>query len=97
MKQGKLHGKTVILTGAGGGIGTATAALLDREGANLVLADINLARVQELAQGLSRPALAVKCDITKREEVTELVARALERFNTIDVLVNNAGIIIPSL
>ncbi len=97
MKPGKLHGKTVIITGAAGGIGTATAALLDREGANLVLADIDLPRLQELAERLSRPALAVKCNITRREEVAELVARAQEKFNTIDVLVNNAGIIIPSL
>ena len=42
MKSGRLEGKTVIVTGAAGGIGTAIAALLDGEGANLVLADINL-------------------------------------------------------
>jgi len=97
MKPGKLHGKTVIITGAAGGIGTATASLLDREGANLVLADIDLPRLQEGAEKLSQPALAVKCDITRREDIAELVARAQERFKTIDVLVNNAGIIIPAL
>lgn len=97
MKARKLHGKTVIITGAAGGIGTATAALLDREGANLVLADIDLPKLKEAAERLSQPALAVKCDITRREEIAGLVAWVQETFNTIDILVNNAGIIIPSL
>ncbi|HOB86639.1 MAG TPA: SDR family oxidoreductase [Bacillota bacterium] len=96
MKSGRLEGKTVIVTGAAGGIGTAIAALLDGEGANLVLADINLPRLEEMATGFSSPVLTVKCDITRREEVKALVARAREKFNTIDVLVNNAGIILPA-
>jgi short-subunit dehydrogenase len=97
MKAKKLYGKTVIITGAAGGIGTATAALLDSEGANLVLADINLSRAREVAQGLTGETLAVECDITKREQISALVAAVQDRFNSIDVLVNNAGIIIPSL
>lgn len=96
-KPGKLQGKRVIITGAGGGIGRATATLLDREGANLVLADIDSVKLEETAKGLSETALAIKCDITKGEDIDELVAGALDRFHGIDVLVNNAGIIIPSL
>ena len=49
-----------------------------------------------MATGFSSPVLTVKCDITRREEVKALVARAREKFNTIDVLVNNAGIILPA-
>lgn len=97
MKGKQLHGKTMIITGAAGGIGTATAILLDREGANLVLADIDLPGLKETAELLSRPALTVKCDITRREDIDELVDRTQDKFNRIDVLVNNAGIIIPSL
>jgi len=96
MKARKLHGKTVIITGAAGGIGEATAALLNREGANLVLADIDVPKLEKTAERLSQPVLTVKCDITRREDIVKLVARAQEKFNTIDILVNNAGIIIPS-
>lgn len=92
-----LTGKTVIITGAAGGIGTETAALLDGAGANLVLADIDEAGLAETARKLSRPALAVKCDITRLDNIEHLAAQALERFQAIDVLVNNAGIIIPAL
>ncbi len=96
MKAGKLHGKTVIITGAAGGIGMATAALLGRQGANLVLADIDLPKLERATKGLSSSLLTVKCDITKREDIVELVARAQKKFNKIDILVNNAGIIIPA-
>ncbi|NLA27105.1 MAG: SDR family oxidoreductase [Firmicutes bacterium] len=97
MKAKQLHGKTVIITGAAGGIGTATAVLLDHRGANLVLADIDLPGLKETGELLSRPALPVKCDITRREDIAKLLARTQEEYDRIDILVNNAGIIIPSL
>lgn len=97
MKAKQLHGKTAIITGAAGGIGAATALLLDREGAGLVLADLDLAGLEELAGKLSRPALTVQGDVTRREDMEQLAARARERCETVDILVNTAGIIIPAL
>jgi short-subunit dehydrogenase len=97
VKPERLHDKTVIITGAGGGIGAATARLLDREGARLVLADIDLSALEDISGELSRPALTVKCDVTNRQDIEQLVARVRERYKTADVLVNTAGIIIPAL
>ncbi len=97
MKENALRDKTVIITGAAGGIGAETAALLDRHGANLVLADINVPGLKKTAKALSRPALAIQCDITRKDDIKKLIAQARKQFGTIDILVNNAGIIIPSL
>ncbi len=58
----------------------ATAALLGRQGANLVLADIDLPKLERATKGgLSSSLLTVKCDITKREDIVELVARAQKK------------------
>ncbi|RPJ63112.1 MAG: SDR family NAD(P)-dependent oxidoreductase, partial [Dehalococcoidia bacterium] len=80
--------KTVIITGASGGIGTALAKELDRIGAHLVLADINLAGLESMASALAPGHLLVKCDITDRADVKKLVESAVERFSKIDILIN---------
>ncbi len=89
--------KTVLITGASGGIGTALARELDRRKANLVLADINYSGLESSASGLASNPLLVKCDITDRADVKKLVESAINRFSKIDILINNAGIIRPAL
>ena len=87
-------GKTIVITGAGSGIGGATANIFAREGANVVCADINEAGVKETAAQVNAKgsqALALKVDVTKRVEVDGLVKRALDAFGTVHFLFNSAG------
>jgi short-subunit dehydrogenase len=92
-----LQGKTAIITGAAGGIGTQVAKLFSENGINLVLTDINKAGLEKTAGQISSSPLLFTCDITEKNDVKNLVTEAVKRFGTVDILVNNAGIIIPSL
>jgi len=86
--------KTVIITGAASGIGRATALIFAREGANVVCADINEAGADETAaavNGKGAQALALKVDVTRREEVREMAARAIAAFGSVQFLFNSAG------
>lgn len=87
-----LTGKTVIVTGAGGGLGAGIAAVCSREGANVVAADIRGDAARDVAQSLPGAALAVHCDVGDDEAQAELVQEALTAFGRVDGLVNNAGI-----
>ena len=89
--------KTIIITGAAGGIGTALAREMDRRKANLVLADINFSGLESSAAGLTSNPLAIECDITDRADVKKLVESTVNKFSKIDILINNAGIIRPAL
>ena len=94
----KLEDKVAVVTGAGRGIGRAIALAFAREGADLVLAARTMTELEETAGGvraLGRNALAVKCDVSRRGDVTAMVGTALERFGRVDILVNNAGRITP--
>jgi short-subunit dehydrogenase len=91
------NNKTIIITGASGGIGAALARELDKRGANLLLADINLDGLKAYAAGLTSNPLTIKCDITDRTDVKKLVESAVNKFSKIDILINNAGIIRPAL
>lgn len=91
----RLEGKVSIITGAGQGIGLATALKFAREGAIVVACDVRQAAVDEtVAQCQAERATAAGfvMDVTRREMVDAVVAQVLERFGRIDVLVNNAGI-----
>lgn len=88
---------TVLVTGASQGIGKATALLFAQKGYDLVLAARHaerLATVAQEVQALGRAALAVPTDVRDYEQVSTLVHKALEHYDSIDVLVNNAGIYI---
>ena len=79
----RLEGKVCVVTGAAGGIGSATVALFQREGASVVGADV---------AGDPPGDLSLQADITQEHEVADMYARAREAFGRIDVLFNNAGI-----
>lgn len=83
-------GKTVIITGAGSGIGETTAMRFAANGANVVVADIDMGAAQRVAASIPG-ALAVQVDIRDRTLTDAMVAGALERFGAVDVLINNAA------
>jgi len=90
----RLEGKVAIVTGAGSGLGRGIALAFAREGARVVVNDINAgnarAVVEEIkAQG--KEALAVEADVSRNNQVEEMVGKTLETFGRIDILVNNAG------
>ena len=89
--------KVAIITGAGQGIGKAIARRLAKDGMNIAIADINLETAQaaadEIAKEFGGEAMAIKCNVSQEEEVNAAVQAVLDRFGTIDVLVNNAGVL----
>lgn len=90
-----LEDKVAIVTGAAQGIGRAIGLLLAKEGAHIVVSDINLAKAQETAQeieALGRKALPIQVNVASLEDVEKMVTAVMERFGRIDILVNNAGI-----
>ncbi len=85
-----LHGKIVLITGASQGIGAACAQRFAREGARVVLSDVDDAAGQVLALALK--GTYVHCDVAQKTQIDALIAKTLELHGRIDVLVNNAGI-----
>jgi meso-butanediol dehydrogenase / (S,S)-butanediol dehydrogenase / diacetyl reductase len=87
---GELVGRVALVTGAGSGIGEGIARILAREGAELVLTDLDVARTERVASALGAAALAH--DVTRWESCADVVSRVLADKGRIDVLVNNAGV-----
>lgn len=90
-----LKGKVAIITGAAKGMGKAHALKLSSAGAKVVLADLSPEELQLVVDEIKKKrgdAIAVKCDISKKAEVDNLIATAVKTFKKIDILVNNAGI-----
>jgi NAD(P)-dependent dehydrogenase (short-subunit alcohol dehydrogenase family) len=89
-----LEGKVAIVTGSGGGIGRGTAERFGREGARVVVCDVNAANGRDAVATIEREgaqAIFVECDVSREEQVERLFERTLEAFGTVDVLVNNAN------
>ncbi len=86
----RLAGKVALITGAGAGIGRATARRFAAEGARVVAADLDEARAQETCEGIE--ATPVAADVTDPAAVSRMVATALERYGGLDVFHNNAGL-----
>lgn len=98
MKQ--LKNKTAIITGASSGIGEATARVLSGEGVNLVLAARREDRLNELKEEIESnggKAIVVKTDVTERDQVDNMAQKAKDKFGSIDILINNAGLMPLSL
>ena len=94
----KLENKVALVTGARRGMGRAHAIALAKEGAKVVVSDISLDECQAVVDEIKSAggeALAVKCDVSNKAEVEEMLKSAVEKFGKVDILVNNAGIYSP--
>jgi NAD(P)-dependent dehydrogenase (short-subunit alcohol dehydrogenase family) len=87
--MGRLAGKVAVVTGAGSGIGEATARLMAREGASIVVADINGTGAARVADDLDG-AVAAEVDVSDEASVVRMIETAVESFGGLDVLHNNA-------
>jgi NAD(P)-dependent dehydrogenase (short-subunit alcohol dehydrogenase family) len=91
----RLEGKAALVTGAGSGIGRATAMTFAREGARVIVSDVNVAGGEETVASIRKQggeAHFIRCDVSKASEVEALVRGAVEAFGRLDCAVNNAGI-----
>ena len=94
-ENGSFAGKVAFVTGAANGIGRAAALAFAREGASVVVADISEQGNQETArmiEELGGRALAVRCDVTRAEDVKAALDKAVEAFGRLDFAFNNAGV-----
>lgn len=92
----ELKGKVTIITGARRGMGRTHALVLAKAGAKVVVSDISLEDCQKVVEEIEKQggeALAVKCDVTKKQEIEEMVKRTMKKWKRVDILVNNAGIV----
>ena len=90
-----LKGKTLLITGASRGIGEATARLFVQAGANVALVARSEDAIAELAGELGERSIAIPCDVSRYWEVSKAVDATIETFGSLDMLINNAGIIEP--
>jgi len=86
------RGRTVLITGAGGGIGSATARAFRAQGANLALADVDLRRLQALNQELGADCTLLEADIVRPDACELMVKGAIAAFGRLDILINAAGV-----
>ena len=98
--MGKLDGRVAFVTGAGRGIGAATALRLAEDGARVVLADIDTDGCQQVVSEIEQAgsqALAVSCNVAEKAAVEAAVQQAVDTFGRLDILVNNAGVLRDNL
>lgn len=93
-----LEGKIALITGAGSGIGRAAALAFAREGAKVMVSDVNVASVEETAELVRKAggqALAMACNVASEQEVEALVNKTVAEFGRLDCAFNNAGVSVP--
>lgn len=88
----QLQGKVAVVTGAARGIGRAIAERYGREGARVVIADLNEAGARDVATAVGNGALGLRLDVTAQDSIDALVARVVAECGGVDILVNNAGL-----
>ncbi len=91
----RLEQKIALVTGAGRGIGKAIALSLAKEGAIVIVSDINLKEAKQVAkeiEDLGHASLAVKTDVTSKNDVDDLINKSIKKFGALDILVSNAGV-----
>jgi 3-oxoacyl-[acyl-carrier protein] reductase len=91
----RLKDKVTLITGGARGIGKAIALTFAAQGADIIVADVNLEEAQKTAaeiEGMGRKAMALSVDVTSFEKVEEALNKILDKFTKVDILVNNAGI-----
>jgi len=87
----RLQGKTTLVTGAASGFGKGIAETYVREGAKVAIVDLNEEGAKAVAAELGDAAIAIKCDVSRAEDVAAAVAKTCEAFGSLDIVVNNAG------
>jgi NAD(P)-dependent dehydrogenase (short-subunit alcohol dehydrogenase family) len=87
----RLKNKVTVVTGAGSGIGAATARLLAKEGAKVVVADLDMQAAEAVSRDIGEASVPIAVDVRKRADAETMISLAVERFGGLDVLVNNAG------
>src|SRR5579884_2386811 len=98
--MGRLEGRVAFVTGAGRGIGAATALRLAEEGARVALADVDSEGCQQVATEIDRlgsEALVLRCDVSNKDMVQDAIDATARQFGRLDILVNNAGVIRDNL
>lgn len=90
-----MTGKTVVITGASRGIGEAAAHIFAAAGANVVLTARSAGQIGAIADAIGDKALAVTCDVSRWGDVKVVIDAAVAKFGSVDVLINNAGVIEP--
>ncbi|OZI49859.1 SDR family oxidoreductase [Bordetella genomosp. 4] len=90
--MGQLQGKVAIITGAGSGFGEGIAKLFAKEGAQVVIADINKKAADRVAGEIGSVALSLQADVSSRADIDAMVKHTLEAFGGLDIVVNNAAI-----
>ena len=88
----RLKDKVALITGSARGIGFAFAKAYVKEGAKVVIADINIERATKSAAEIGDAAFAVKMDVTNQDSIEHAVAETIKKFGKIDILINNAGL-----
>jgi acetoin reductase-like protein len=90
------QGKTAVVTGGANGIGRGIVERLYADGANVVIADIDMAAATSLVESLGAKAVALETDVRDEAALASSIAQTVERFGTLDIMVNNAGYIMFS-
>jgi len=92
-RPGRLRGKISVVTGSAQGFGKGIAEIMYREGASVVIADLNYDLAKEVADSLGEFAYAIKVNVADEESVASMISETVEHFGGLDLFVNNAGIV----